>query len=216
MAYNEYMKSILEALNWRYATKVFDKDKKVSDVDLAELLEALRLTPSSFGLQPWKFIVVKDPAVRAKLRAVAWDQSAVTDASYFIIFTALRDMNEAHADRFLGMMSETTGTPIEKLAGYKKMILDFISAMDERARGEWNARQVYIALGELLTLCAVKEIDACPMEGFDPQKFDEILGLANTPYTTRVACAIGYRSSEDKYALAKKVRFNKDEVISEN
>lgn len=209
------MKNIIEALNWRYATKVFDKDKKVGETELAELFEALRLTPSSFGLQPWKFIVVKNPVVRAKLRAVAWDQSAVTDASHFIVFTALRDMNEAHIDRFLKTMSETTGTPIEKLTNYKKMILDFVSVMDERARGEWNARQVYIALGELLALCAVKEIDACPMEGFDQKKFDGILGLVGTPYATRVACAIGYRSSDDKYALAKKVRFDKNEVISE-
>lgn len=209
------MKNIIEALNWRYATKVFDEDKKVGDADFAELLEALRLAPSSFGLQPWKFIVVKNQEMRAKLRAAAWDQSAVTDASYFIVFTALRDMNEAHVDHFLGTMSETTSTPIEKLAGYKKIILDFISTMDERAVGEWSARQVYVALGELLTLCAMKEIDACPMEGFDRQKFDEILGLIGAPYATRVACAIGYRSPEDKYALAKKVRFAKDLVISE-
>jgi nitroreductase len=209
------MQNIIEALNWRYATKVFDKDKKVGEEDLAELLEALRLTPSSFGLQPWKFIIVNDPAVRAKLRAVAWDQSGVTDASHFIVFTSLHTLDEKYVDRFLGVNSEITGTPVEKLASYKQMVMGFAAAMDERGKEEWLARQTYIALGELLTICALKEIDACPMEGFDPKKFDEILGLTGTPYAVHIACAIGYRSAEDKYALAKKVRFNKNEIISE-
>ena len=215
MVYNETMKDIIKALNWRYATKVFDKDRLISESDISELKEALRLTPSSFGLQPWKFLIIEDEVLRAELRTVAWNQSAVTDASHFIVFTVLCDMDEKYVDNFLNLNAKIAGVSADNFANYKKQIMNFVSGMDKHTQGEWNTRQAYIALGELLTVCALKEIDACPMEGFDTNKFDEILGLTGTSYTTRVACAIGYRSADDKHAADKKVRFEKNEVISE-
>lgn len=205
---------LLASLNFRYATKAFDSSRKI-DADTWSALEAsLTLTPSSFGLQPWKFIVVDTPEIREKLKSASWGQNQVTDASHLVVLTTRTDLTQKDIDKWIACLSEVQGTPVENLAGYAGMIASFSSTMSQAEKQAWNTRQVYIALGQLMTAAAVLEIDTCPLEGISPNEYDEILGLKNSGYATAVACALGYRSAEDKYASAKKARFSSADLIS--
>lgn len=206
--------SLLEQLTWRYATKKFDPAKKVSAADWAVLEEALVLTASSYGLQPWKFIVVTDPALKAKLRPASWNQSQVEDCSHLVVFTAQTDVTEADVDRFVARIAEVRGVTEESLAGYKGyMVGDLVKGPRHAIIHEWAARQTYIAMGNLLTSAALLGIDTCPFEGIEPAKYDEILGLKGTGYATVAACPVGYRSNDDKYASAPKVRFETKDIV---
>ena len=171
------------------------------------------LTPSSFGLQPWKFLVVADPAVRAQLRPESWNQSQVTDASHFVVLAARTDLGKADIDTWISRMAEVQGTAVESLDPLKGMIAGFAERMSVEDRHAWNARQVYIALGQLMTSAALLGIDTCPMEGISAAAYDRVLGLENSGYATAVACALGYRSAEDKYASVHKARFEREAVI---
>jgi len=206
--------SLLQQLNWRYATKKFDPTKKISAVDWAVLEEALILTASSYGLQPWKFIIVTDPALKTKLRPASWNQSQVEDCSHLVVFTAKQDITEADLDRFIARTAEVRGSTVESLAGYKGYMMgDLVNGARHAVIHEWAARQTYIAMGNLLTSAALLGIDACPFEGIEPAKYDEILGLKGTGYATVSACPVGYRAEDDKYAAAPKVRFEGRDVI---
>ncbi|MFN0127754.1 MAG: NAD(P)H-dependent oxidoreductase [Verrucomicrobiales bacterium] len=205
---------LLTSLRWRYATKKFDPTRLIPPETWAALEETLVLTPSSFGLQPWQFIVVTDPGVRARLVPASWNQSQPVDASHFVVFARRDNLPESEIDRYVARVAAVTGTPSEKLAGYRNMMADFC----QKARLEgwintWADRQVYIALGSFMTAAASLGIDTCPMEGLDPVKYDEILGLTGSGFSTVVACAAGYRSPEDGYAARPKVRHPADEVI---
>lgn len=208
------MNSIINALSWRYATKKYDTAKKISPEMRHELLEAARLSASSFGLQPWKFLVIDNPETRKQLRAVAWDQSAVTDSSLFVVLCTKTTIDEAYVDHYMQTIATTRGIDSASLAGFKKMILGSLQGRSENDIVQWNKHQTYIALGTLLTTAALHEIDSTPMEGFDAAKVDEILGLKAEGYTVAAFFAAGYRSSEDTTAAFKKVRFSTDEVIS--
>jgi nitroreductase len=199
---------IIDDLNWRYATKVFS-DKKIPQKDLDELLEALRLAPSSFGVQPWKFIVVTDPKIREQLAEHSYGQRQVTDASYLIVLAAV-DVDESYIRKYVESMAKTRNVPIETLKDYEDMMLNSIMGRSSEERLNWAKRQIYIALGILHAACAAKRIDSCPMEGFDSKKYDEILGLKGC--TSVVLCPVGYRG-DDKYASQKKVRFPKEDVF---
>jgi len=206
--------SLLEQLTWRYATKKFDPAKKISAADWAVIEKALVLTPSSYGLQPWKFIVVTDPALKAKLRPASWNQSQVEDCSHLVVLTAKVDVTEADVDRFVARMAEVQGVPVESLAGYKGfMVGDLVKGPRHATIQDWAARQTYIALGNLMTSAALLGVDACPFEGIEPAKYDEILGLKGTGYTTISACPLGYRAARDKYAAVPKVRFEAKDVV---
>jgi nitroreductase len=206
--------SLLQQLNWRYATKKFDATKKISAADWAVLEEALILTASSYGLQPWKFIIVTDPALKAKLRPASWNQSQVEDCSHMVIFAARQDITETDLDRFIARTAEVRGSTVESLAGYKGFMMgDLVKGARHAVIHEWAARQTYIAMGNLLTSAALLGIDACPFEGIEPAKYDEILGLKGTGYATVSACPVGYRADDDKYASAPKVRFAAKELI---
>jgi len=206
--------SLLQQLNWRYATKKFDPTKKISAADWAVIEQALILTPSSYGLQPWKFIVVTDPALKAKLRPASWNQSQVEDCSHLVVLTAKQDITEADVDRFVARIAVVRGVAIESLAGYKGyMVGDLVKGARHAIIHEWAARQTYIALGNLMTSAALFGVDACPFEGIEPAKYDEILGLHGTGYTTVSACPLGYRAADDKYASAPKVRFEAQDVV---
>ncbi len=207
------MLNVMDALNWRYATKSFDPAKKVSQTDFEKLLEALRLAPSSFGLQPWKFIVVENPEVRAKLEAQSFGQKPVTEASHYIVLAVDKNVNEETIARFVAKMAADKGIDPAMLDEYKAMMTGFVSRMDQPQREAWAARQAYIALGFLLLTAAEMEIDTLPMEGFMPSAYDEILGLEAMGLTAKVSCAIGYRSAEDKYASMPKYRFAKSDVV---
>ncbi len=205
---------LIGQLNWRYATKQFDASRKLSADDLAALEEAVSLSPSSLGLQLWKFVVVEDPAIRERLKAASWGQSQITDASQIIVFAAKTDITEADIDAHLERIAEVRGVSLESLAPLREMSVGgAIHAKTPEQRAEWARRQVYIALGTLLTSAALMGIDACPMEGFSPADYDSILGLDALGYNSVVVGAIGYRSAEDKYAGAPKVRFPKERTF---
>lgn len=204
--------SLVRQLNWRYATKRFNPARKIQPPDWRTLEQALVLSPSSYGLQPWRFFVVTDPEVRKKLRAAAWNQAQVTDASHLVVFAIRKDLGAADVDRFLARVSEVRGVPADALAGYRNMLLGAVNRPKEQVAA-WAARQAYIALGTFLTTAALLEIDACPMEGFDPAKFDEILGLGEQGYTAVVIATAGYRAEDDANAKLPKVRFAPEDVI---
>ncbi len=206
-------KNLTDAMNWRYATKAFDSSKKIPEKDFENLLEVLRLAPSSFGLQPWKFVVVANKELRQKIRKASWDQPQVTDASHLIIFTALNELNEKYLDKFIELIAKTRNQETKDLESYKDMISNSIKNMTKEQLNSWNEKQVYIALGNLLTAAATAKIDACPMEGFDRKQVDDILNLKAQGVHSVVMCAIGFRSQDDKSASLKKVRFEKKDVV---
>lgn len=205
---------LLSALNFRYATKAFDPSRKISPENWAALESSLALTPSSFGLQPWKFLIIESPEVREKLKSASWGQGQVTDASHLIVLTTRTDLSQQDIDLWIARLSEVQGTPIDNLAGLSDVISSFAGGMDSAAKQAWNTRQVYIALGQLMTSAALMGIDTCPLEGISPADYDDILGLKDSGYATAVACALGYRSADDKYATATKARFPEEKVIA--
>lgn len=207
------MTNTTENLNWRYATKSYDTTKKLSDEQRQAVLDALRLSPSSMGLQPWKFIHVTDPAIREKLRAAAYNQPQLTEASDIIVLASRIGMDETYVDACLKSVAETREMPVEALADYRKMLMGAVNGRSQEALTEWSARQVYIALGVALAIAAELRIDATPMEGFDSKQFDEILGLSEYSVTSRTILALGFRSPEDKTQFMKKTRFAAENII---
>ena len=205
---------LVERLNWRYAVKKFDADKEIPADVWAALEQSLLLAPSSFGLQPWKFLVVEDQELRQKLRDASWGQSQVTDADRYVVLTALRTTTDDDVDRYLQQQCEVRGGEVEALKGYRDVIVGFLTkGWAAKDLFGWNARQAYIALGQLMTSAAAMGVDTCPMEGIDMTAYDELLGLKDTRYATLCACAVGYRSADDKYAGAPKVRYPIDQII---
>jgi len=205
---------LLERLRWRYATHHFDPSRTI-DADVWSALEdALVLSPSSFGLQPWKFVVVDDPALRQQLRTASWNQSQIAEASKLVVFLGQRSMGEADIDRYLARTCEVRGTPAASLHGYRRMLVGLVtnSPVSKDLAG-WNARQVYIALGQFLAAAAMLGVDTCPLEGIDTAAYDRLLGVDGSGFTTLCACAAGHRLATDKYATAAKVRYAKDQVI---
>lgn len=205
---------LVNALEWRYATKVFDPDKKIP-ADLWQTLEhALVLSPSSYGLQPYRFLVIRDAAKRAALLPHSWNQKQVVDCSHYIVFTARTKMTEADIDRFLALTSRVRNLPAEALSAYRGMMVgDLVTGPRGKIAHEWATRQAYIALGNLMTCAAVLGVDACPMEGFVPAEYDRVLGLENSGYASVVCCALGYRSANDKYAGLAKVRHEAADLV---
>jgi len=207
--------TLVGALSWRYATKRFDPAKQIPPHIWTALESALVLSPSSYGLQPWRFIVAQDPAVRAKLAAASFGQSQAVDCSHYVVFALHKNLSAAHVDRFIDRTVAVRGGTKEKMKGYRDLMVN----STDRARGEgrldtWMSHQVYIALGQFMASAALLGVDTCPMEGLEPAKYDEILGLAPQGYATLCACAAGYRAADDKYAVAPKVRFPANEVVT--
>ncbi len=207
------MKNITEALNWRYATKKFDPTKKINENDLDNILEALRLSPSSYGLQPWKFILVNNREVREKIRAIGYDQSQITEASQIIIFANKKNIDDNLVDEYIKFVSDEKKVSIEKLQGLTSMMKGSFAGKSADDLRSWAACQLYLSVGVLLTSCAVSGIDACPMEGFDRVKLDELLGLTALNLESKVIVAMGYRSLEDDSAGKTKIRFERKEVF---
>jgi nitroreductase len=205
---------LLTALQWRYATKIFDADRRIPSGTWAALEQSLVLSPSSYGLQPWKFLVIDDPALRAELRPHSWNQSQITDASHLVVFLAQRTVTEADLDRLISATSTARGVATEQLSGYRELMAkDLVHGPRSARIGTWASNQVYIALGTFMTAAALLGVDTCPIEGFSPPDYDRILGLESSPYRTAVVCAAGYRSPTDKYATLAKVRYPASELI---
>jgi nitroreductase len=205
---------LLDALNWRYATKKFDPAKTIAPEAWSALEDALVLTPSSYGLQPWKFLVVTSPELKEKLKPLSWNQAQVTDCSHYVVFTIKKNLTAADVDRFVARTAEVRGMPIESIAGYRNMMVsDVVNGARSFNVNEWATRQAYIALGNFMTSAALLGIDTCPMEGIEPVNYDKVLNLPEQGYATVVACAAGYRAEDDKYAELAKVRFVKSEMV---
>lgn len=204
--------SIVEQLQWRYATKVFDRSKKIGDADWQKLEESLVLTPSSYGLQPWKFVVITDQKLKDQLPSMSWGQRQVADASHVVVFAVKKAFGEQDLDQFLQRTAEVRGVTVESMAGLRKMVLGF-AANPKIDKFHWASLQAYIALGQFMASAAMMGIDTCPMEGIEPGKYDELLGLPDLGLATVVACVAGYRDPSDKYASLAKVRFEASDVI---
>ncbi len=204
---------LLTQLKWRYAVKRFDPDKKISAGTWAALEEALVLTPSSYGLQPWKFFVVENPALRQSLLPHSWGQKQIVEASHLVVFAVKANVSPSDAERLATWSTEVRGLPTDALDGYKNMMIGSLTRTPAVDIDIWMSRQVFIALGNFLTACAVLGVDACPMEGFVPEKYDGVLGLTAKGYAARVVATAGYRHAEDGNAKLKKVRFPHAEMI---
>jgi len=205
--------TLLAAQQWRYATKQFDASRKIPADLWSALEQSLVLSPSSFGLQPWRFVVVTDPATRAKLREHAWGQAQITDASHLVVFAARHTLNAPDITRFIQRTAEVRGQTVEGLKGYQDMMNGALLSRSPEKLQAWAERQSYLAFGNLMTSAALLGLDTCPLEGLDPKKFDEVLGLPALGFATVAACAVGYRVATDKYATLPKVRYPADEVI---
>jgi nitroreductase len=206
-------KQIQNQLQWRYATKKFDSTRKISAADWAVLEQVLVLTPSSFGLQPWKFFVVTSPQLKAQLPAASWGQKQPEECSHMVVLAARHPTEERDLDRFIQRTAEVRGLTTDSLAGFRKMLAGSLASGGIGSL-DWAGRQVYIALGQFMACAAMMGIDTCPMEGINPAKYDEILGIREEGYTTCVGCAAGYRAVDDKYAELAKVRYDVAEVIT--
>lgn len=218
------MKTIIESLKRRYATKKFDENKKVTEADINTLLESLILSPSAFGLQPWKFIRVKNQSIRKELQEASRGQPQITEASDLFVLAVKTNMQESDIDEYLQNMFSIRGewriAPISdieknKLWEYRKKMTDTISSKTSEELMRWNQKQVYIALWILLTTCANMNIDSCPMEWFIPSKYNEILWLDKLWLTATLVIPVWYRASDDKYAELAKVRFPKEKLVIE-
>ena len=203
---------LIERLRWRYAVKRFDAERDLDDATWQALEASLVLTPSSYGLQPWRFLVVTDPAVKKQLPAISWNQKQPQDCSHMIVLAARKSMDESYVDRYMNSVAETRGIPVESVSGYRSVLVSTVNSTTGQHLN-WNARQVYIALGQLMATAAMLGVDTCPMEGIDTVAYDNLLGLTDTDYTCIVGCALGFRHPEDKAAVAAKVRFDASEVV---
>ena len=205
---------LLTQLNWRYATKKFDPGRKISPEDWAALENALILSPSSYGLQPWKFIVITDQETRQKLFPATWEQRQVLDCSHYLVFAVNTKISEQHIDKHIARTVEVRGGTVEALKGFRDVVMgDVVTGERGAIAGEWAACQAYLALGNFITSAALMGVDTCPMEGFEPAEYDQILDLTKEGLASVVCCAAGYRAADDKYAGKKKVRFPREHLI---
>ena len=204
---------LLGQLRWRYAVKKFDASRRIPAETWGALLESLALSTSSYGLQPWKFFVVETPETRARLLPHSWGQKQVVDASHLVVFALKNDIGAEDATRLARRTAEVQGVPIEATDGYRKMVTNSLTSKPQPEVDVWMTHQVYIALGHFLTAAALLGIDTCPMEGFVPAKYDEILGLPAKGYRSVVLATAGYRAADDPYAAKPKVRFATNEVV---
>lgn len=207
------MSNFIKHQNWRYATKKFDATKKISNEDLETLKEAIRLSSSSYGLQPYKVLIVENPELRAKLQPVAWGQSQIVDASHLFIFANIVNLSDKEIDNYIKNIAETRGIPLENVSGYGDFMKSKITSLPEDVKNNWTAKQTYLALGNLLNAAAELQIDATPMEGFEPEKVNEILGLNELGLNASLIATVGYRHEEDPTQHNIKVRKSKKELF---
>lgn len=207
------MSNFIQDANWRYATKKFDATKKVSNEDLDTLKEAIRLSSSSYGLQPYKVLIVENPELRAQLQPVSWGQTQIVDASHLIVFANVTNIGETEIDAYFKNLTETRNIPMEALQGYADFMKSKITSLSEEARNIWTSKQTYLALGNLLNAAAELKIDVTPMEGFEPEQYNEILGLKKLGLNASLVAPIGYRHEEDATQHYVKVRKSNEELF---
>jgi nitroreductase len=211
---NITQEAVIGALEWRYAVKQFDPVRRIPDATWAALERSVVLTPTSFGLQLYRAVVVTDPALKAALPQHAWNQTQPRDCSHLLVLAAKQTVTADDIDHYLARVTEVSGAPKEALAGYRGMMTGALLQGPAVAQiAHWTAKQVYIAAGFFMETAALLGVDTCPMEGFAPAAVDKTLGLEGTGYTATVLLPAGYRASDDKYALRKKVRLPESELI---
>jgi nitroreductase len=206
--------NLINKLNWRYATKSFDTNKKLSDDQVENLIEAFRLAPSSYGLQPWKLIMVTNPEIREKLKTASWNQGQTTEASHLFVLCAQNKMDTEYVENYVKEIGVARNmTDLSPMDGYKGMMINSVNTNPNQL--VWNAKQVYIALGIMMSACADMDIDSCAMEGFDAAQYGEILGLSDMGLTPCVILPVGYRSESDTMSSMTKVRKSKEQIFLE-
>ena len=209
------MSNYIEHLNWRYATKQFDASKEVSAEDLQILKDAVQLSASSYGLQPYKIIVVEDEAVKEQLKEAGYNQSQFTDSSAIFVFAHQTDFGAELVDSYIKHAERIKELESGALENYANLMKNSLINLPQEAKAGWSARQAYLALGNLLSAAAAHRIDACPMEGFKPEEYDKILGLDKQNLKSVLVMPIGYRAKDDMFASFKKVRRPMEETIIE-
>lgn len=204
---------IIRQLNWRYATKAFDNDKIISQSKIDILIEAFNLTASSYGLQPYKLVLVKNKKLQEDLVEYSMNQKQIAQASHVLIFCIETTVNKSYIVDYFERIKTLRGTPDDILNSFRTFMIDEFESMSQKDIYNWAKNQAYLAMGNLLTICALHEIDACPMEGFIPEKYDALLGLEAKGIQSVLVLPIGYRSKNDTFADFKKVRKPLNEVI---
>ncbi|WP_374358742.1 NAD(P)H-dependent oxidoreductase [Pseudoduganella danionis] len=208
--------TLIDKLNWRYATKKYDASKKVAADKVERILEAIRLAPTSSGLQPFEVLLVTNPEKRAQIQTVAWNQAQVTEASHLLVFAAWDNITEARIDMMFDLTNEQRGFINEGWEAYRKQLKGIVAARGDQANFDAAARQAYIALGVALVAAAEEQVDATPMEGFDPAAVDEILGLKQRGLRSVVILPLGYRANDGDWLVnLKKVRRSREHLVSE-
>ncbi|MDC1106864.1 NAD(P)H-dependent oxidoreductase [Prolixibacteraceae bacterium] len=207
--------NIIDHLEWRYATKAFDPNKTVSKENIETLKRALQLTPTSLGLQTFHFHVIEDNSIKDQLLPYSFNQQQVTQASHLFVISYYPEVTEKHVEDILNIKINLESVPRETLTQFKDFVMGYIQRMDKESMAIWSAKQTYIAMGVLLTACAELNIDACPMEGFDANGYNQILNLTEKGLQASLVVPVGYRSEDDKYQHAKKVRRSLNELSTE-
>lgn len=205
--------NVLEKLKWRYATKKFDPTKKLSEPQLQVLKEAFNLTATSYGLQPVKLLVIADDSLKQRLVEHSWGQRQVADASHLLVFCVINDIDEQYVINYFERVKNIRNTPDEILKPFRSFLTnDFNNKTSEEIK-TWATKQAYLAMGNLLTVCALEGIDSCPMEGITPEKYDEVLQLPEKGLSAVLAMPVGFRAQDDMFANFKKVRKDLSESI---
>ncbi len=200
------MSTFLASQNWRYATKKFDSSKKISETDLTQLKEAIRLSVSSYGLQPYTVFIVENPELRAQIQPVSWGQSQIVEASHLFVFANKTSISPNDIDKYLQNICETRSLPEGTMNAYGDFMKTKLNTLTPEQIAIWTSKQTYLALGNLINAAADLKIDATPMEGFEPEKVNAILGLDKLGLHASLIATVGYRHEEDANQHAKKVR----------
>lgn len=207
------MSNFIENANWRYATKKFDTTKKVSAENLETLKNAISLTATSYGLEPYKVLIIENQDIKNQLVQASWGQQIVADASHLIVFANILDFGSDQMNAYFDTVVKTRNVPMEALQGYSDFMQSSINSLPLEKRNSWTAKQTYLAMNNLLNACAELKIDATPMEGIVPEKYNEILGLNELGLSAVLATPIGYRHADDATQFYKKVRKSANDLF---
>ncbi len=205
---------IIEKLKWRYATKKFDESKQLSNNQIHVLKEAFNLTATSYGLQPIKMLVIENKALRENLVKHSYNQTQVLEASHLLVICIQEQIFEEDVNAFFNNIKDTRNTSEEILAPFRENLINMLTNMSIQEQQQWSKNQAYIALGNLMTVCAIEGIDACPMEGFNPVAYDQELNLKQKGLKSALLLPVGFRAEDDMFSSFQKVRMQlKDTII---
>ncbi|WP_298480827.1 NAD(P)H-dependent oxidoreductase [uncultured Maribacter sp.] len=209
------MNDYINNLQWRYATKKFDSSKKLTEEQLNFILDAVQLSASSYGLQPYHVFVISDREIREKLKAASWGQVQITESSHLIVFANQTTFKDNLIDDYLTNVISTRNLPENSLQEYGDFMKSKLTPLTDEIKNIWTSKQTYLALGNLLSAAASIQVDACPMEGFDAEEYNNILGLSDKNLNASVIATIGFRSENDETQHYKKVRKSKDNLFTQ-